>query len=124
MGARGTVEIRYDLKDEPNSVFLYTHYGVNEMLSDVKRALNRRKRWDDPAYLARIVFCEMMRNGYNNDTAAMEDSLSFGIQPYPAGDAEIEIRINFKFKTVEVNNKYVPKRSKTYTFEELVEEEE
>jgi len=42
-------------------VYLYTHWGSYELLKTVQNAMMRGKeRWDDPEYLARIIFCEML----------------------------------------------------------------
>ena len=53
MGERGNIAI--------NGVYLYTHWKGHRLKSILKSALMRGKsRWDDPPYLARIIFCEMM----------------------------------------------------------------
>lgn len=43
------------LKD---SVVLYGHWSGERYVQDAQRALAKNWRWDDPAYLARIVFDE------------------------------------------------------------------
>jgi hypothetical protein len=45
---------------EAGNVFLYTHMRGTQLPSIVKRALAVRNYWDDPAYLARIVFQSML----------------------------------------------------------------
>jgi len=56
MGDRAQVLI----KDE--GVYLYTHWGASKLEEVVRRALERGKsRWNDPEYLARIIFCEMVK---------------------------------------------------------------
>lgn len=54
MGDRGQVLI----KDE--GVYLYTHWGATNLVGVVASSLSRQERWDDPEYLARIIFCEMV----------------------------------------------------------------
>ena len=55
MGDRGQVFIK-DTK-----IYLYTHWTGTELRESVRAALARGKdRWDDPEYLARIIFCEML----------------------------------------------------------------
>ncbi len=51
-----------------SGVWLYTHGGAYELIEVVQRALAKRWRWDDPEYLARIVFCEMCKGSYGDET--------------------------------------------------------
>lgn len=59
MGDRANVVIYEGPK---NVVFLYTHWTGSTLPKVLKAALQRgRERWSDAPYLARIVFCEMVR---------------------------------------------------------------
>ena len=61
MGDRANVHIK-DAYGETNGVYLYTHYEGYELPLIVRDALERgRGRWDDDPYLARIIFCEMVK---------------------------------------------------------------
>lgn len=61
MGDRGNVLI--------GGVYLYTHWGGSELAEDVQTALGRRERWNDTAYLARIIFCQMIPpEAYQSET--------------------------------------------------------
>ena len=63
MGDRANVHV----KDA--GVLLYTHWGGTALPLTVQRALARGKgRWGDEAYLARIVFCEMVSGDEMGDT--------------------------------------------------------
>lgn len=62
MGARAQVLI------EDTGVYLYTHWDSYELPDTVKRALARRDRWDDPEYLARIIFSEMTKDDHDGTT--------------------------------------------------------
>lgn len=64
MGDRANVYIK-GYKGEPG-VYLYTHWSGTDLPETVQRALARQERWDDHAYLARIVFCEMVK-GFEAD---------------------------------------------------------
>lgn len=55
MGSRGQVYMR------DTGVYLYTHWSADELVEKVRAALSKRWRWDDPEYLTRIVFCQMVR---------------------------------------------------------------
>jgi len=58
MGDRANIQIR----DGDDSVYLYTHWHGSEAPSMLQRALHRgRERWAHADYLARIIFCEMVR---------------------------------------------------------------
>lgn len=58
MGDRANVVI----KDSDSQVCLYTHWSGSDLPEILKAALIRGKsRWNDRAYLARIIFCEMVR---------------------------------------------------------------
>lgn len=58
MGDRANVVI----KDRSDQVCLYTHWSGSELPSILRAALIRGKsRWNDGQYLARIIFCEMVR---------------------------------------------------------------
>jgi hypothetical protein len=41
-------------------IYLYTHDHKERLVADVHAAMYPRKRWDDPDYLAKIVFCHMV----------------------------------------------------------------
>ncbi len=70
MGDRANIIV----KENKGSIHLYTHwqgYRIREILA---AALDRgRSRWDDTAYLIRIIFCEMI-SGENAD-----ETTGFGI---------------------------------------------
>lgn len=58
MGDRANIEVR----EGENSVYLYTHWHGCQTPGMLHRALHRgRERWTHPDYLARIIFCEMVR---------------------------------------------------------------
>ena len=56
------------IKDVDGEVFLYTHWNGSELPYLVQTALQRKQRWDDPAYLARIVFCTMVKGSEADET--------------------------------------------------------
>lgn len=56
MGDRGNVYIT------DADVFLYSHWGGYHLAMHVRDALKRAPdRWSDAQYLARVIFCEMVR---------------------------------------------------------------
>lgn len=50
---------RAQVKIEPTGVYLYTHWNGFELPLTVRGALAKRWRWNDPPYLARILFDAM-----------------------------------------------------------------
>lgn len=60
MGSRANVYVRQE--EDGSGVYLYTHNKGYELAQTVQAALARGVRWDDPPYLARIIFSEMIGN--------------------------------------------------------------
>lgn len=48
-------------------IYLYTHWNGSCLYDVVHDVLKRRIRWDDDAYLTRMLFCELMIHNYKND---------------------------------------------------------
>lgn len=65
MGNRANVAVQ---ESEGKRVYLYTHWQGQELPETLRRALARNQRWDDPQYLARIIFCEMVKGNEASDT--------------------------------------------------------
>lgn len=57
MGDRGNVY----MKEDDRGVYLYTHWSGSELPFVVQNALKQQRRWSDGPYLARIIFCEMVK---------------------------------------------------------------
>lgn len=62
MGDRAQVHI------EDTGVYLYTHWGATNLPTTVANALGRDARWNDPEYLARIIFDEMTEGSHGSET--------------------------------------------------------
>ena len=114
MGCRGTIEIWENgaaPKDEESPVVLYTHWGANDMLADLKTVLKRKKRWSDPPYLSRMIFCQMVKGEERGETG-------YGIMTNNIGDAEKEIVVDCDRQEVIVKGS---ESNMTYTFNEFVD---
>jgi hypothetical protein len=83
MGDRANVAIVFD---KGQKVYFYTHNYGNELPALVHKAIARRQRWDDPAYLARIIFCEMLQ-----DDDIRQQETGFGISLSPANDRQYPV---------------------------------
>lgn len=60
MGDRANIHFKDD--KDTNGVFFYTHWAGTELPATLQAALQHNERWDDPQYLSRIIFCEMVGN--------------------------------------------------------------
>jgi hypothetical protein len=69
MGNRANIVIEQDSDMFPHPIYFYTHYDGSEIEQILKSALIRgRDRWDDPQYLSRVIFCEMIKDDLNGVT--------------------------------------------------------
>ncbi len=111
MGDRGNIVIR---SQSDGDIWLYTHWGGETLHDDLHAALSRDARWDDPSYLARIVFCSMLhgdtdgttghgissRKTDNGHEILVVDTDAQEVQVYPqdysGGDGEPISRISFR----------------------------
>lgn len=92
MGDRRQIHVIYP---DGYKIYFYTHWGGHTLPAIVAKALNAgRDRWDDPAYLARIIFNHMTMD----DPAGVT---GYGISPdYADSDyANEDIHITLSFGT-------------------------
>jgi len=109
MGDRANVAI--ELFPNGERIYFYTHWNGTDLPEVVRKALARRQRWDDPSYLARIIFSEMIDGNVKSETG-------FGISTQAAADAQHPVLVvNVPTQEVSV---FADKRQ-TYTFSEFVE---
>lgn len=104
MGDRGQVYIK------DNKVFLYSHWGASALMNDVKAAIAKKWRWNDPDYLTRIIFDEMTKGSHDEETG-------YGIGTQMAGDIWRLVTVDCKKQTVTVTDH--GKEVQTHTFVEL-----
>lgn len=96
MGDRANVKV----VDGDSTVFLYTHWSGTELPGILKTALARKVRWDDGAYLTRIIFQEMV----GDDTGESGYGISSTV-----GDGEDRVLIvDVGTQTVEWGMKKIP----------------
>lgn len=93
MGSRAQVYI------EDEKIYLYTHWHADKLEEIVKTALRKRWRWRDPEYLARIIFCQMVKGSEGEETG-------YGIGSCIHGDIIKLITINCKKGKVIVKETY------------------
>lgn len=100
MGDRGNVKLIYPSKPgaeagaEAPAIYFYTHWRGSELRQVVALALTHgRGRWDDPAYLARIIFCTLVGDDFEGDTG-------FGIDVQPGENEHPMVVVDFRNKSV------------------------
>lgn len=108
MGCRGQV------KFQDTNVYLYTHWGATDLPNIVQASLRRRWRWNDPEYLARIVFDEMTRGSHDQETG-------YGIGTEEHGDIEMLVTLNCKEREVKIQDLYNGSE-KFYSFDKYCDE--
>jgi hypothetical protein len=100
MGDRANVYVK-GYGDEPG-VYLYTHWTGTELPATVQRALARgTDRWDDNAYLTRIVFAEMIRD-------ELDATTGYGISTRFCDGGDRIIILDCGNQTVEIDGNEVP----------------
>lgn len=92
MGDRGNIVVR---EKGSSDIYFYTHWNGYKLPFVVQEALKRgQDRWDDPPYLARIIFCELVK-GYEMETTG------FGISCYECDNEHPHFIINMTDQKVE-----------------------
>ena len=105
MGTRAQVY----MKDE--GVYLYQHLDGYSLMETVTKAVQSdvgKGRQDDPEYLARIIFCAMVKDNIDGETG-------YGIGTKKHGDIEYLVTVDCKKKTITKLNVY-SKQRKTISF--------
>lgn len=84
MGDRRNVVVEFT---NGTSVALYTHWAGSDLPQTLAKALDRgRSRWDDPTYLTRMIFSEMIAAEAGDDViGVLMSETGFGIEPIPTG---------------------------------------
>lgn len=75
MGDRGQIGVRLH---DGSEIYLYTHWEGSEIFETCQRSLRKEWRWDDGAYLARIIFDDLVGGERGTETG-------FGISTYIMG---------------------------------------
>lgn len=95
MGDRANVVV----KDGDEQVCLYSHCGGSELPNTLRAAMVRGKdRWNDASYLARIIFCEMVRGREMELTG-------FGISQTPPDGHNRVLTLDINEQTVQMTDR-------------------
>lgn len=112
MGDRGHVHV--EPGDGQGGVFFYAHWRGTELPEIVASALDRgRGRWNDPSYLARIIFSEMIVGDVLGETG-------YGIssQPTDTGDGFRVVHVNVRSGFVSLEQ--AGKETRAFSFDKFV----
>ncbi len=107
---------------EPGGVYLYTHWGGSELPEAVRVALAKRWRWDDSAYLTRIIFDQMTAGDQGSETGFgiglhMPDNDGYPIIMIDTGKKEVRF---MPCNWVKDRHVFGTTPAKVYTFEEYI----
>jgi hypothetical protein len=81
-------------------VYLYCHNTANELVNVVDEVLSRKVRWDDPDYLARMIFCRMIPQKNWND------ELGFGIGTQLYADVNMLLSLDTVHQTIKISSSF------------------
>ncbi len=112
MGDRGNIVVKQSKKKD-DCIFLYTHWTGGDLPEILQKALARSNdRWEDPQYLTRIIFCDMVQ-GAERDTAG------YGIGTCLADNEHTILLVDPLAKLVwYVDESLKPVRQLPFTFEQ------
>lgn len=120
MGDRRNVIVKHD---DERAVALYTHWTGSELPQTLARGLGAgRSRWNDPIYLTRIIFCNMVASMDSPDLHAdVFSETGFGIEPLVTPDSNNYCEASPGYDLfVDVPNRNVYVGSDVYDFEGYV----
>lgn len=79
---------------DQGDIYLYTHWDGYKLEETLAEALDRGvNRWDDPSYLNRIIFSEMIKD-------EVEDETGFGISTYKVDGNYPDLVLNHHERTI------------------------
>lgn len=99
------------VRERNSQVYLYTHWNGSELPKIVQRALKRKQCWDDGQYLARIIFCEMIKGYEDGETG-------YGISSVVGDGNNRIVSVYVDDQTIQLNNGNI------LSFEDFIEMEE
>ena len=111
MGTRGQVFIK------DTGIYLYQHFDAYNLPGKVRKVIEEGKRLDDPEYLARIIFCEMVKD-------SKDQECGFGIGSNLQDDVVYLVEVDCKKgKVTEMKNAETDEeedKEKVYSFKEAL----
>lgn len=110
MGDRANIRLKFNAgTDHEASIYLHSHWGGRTVLGTLHDALSRRQRWDDDAYLARIIANELFHDCYGDETG-------FGLAPFVGDNQYPVVHVDLDANTVSTSLGF------SETFEQFISE--
>lgn len=110
MSDKGNIGVKLENGSE---IWFYTHSNGSDVYKIVKNALARKTRWDNPSYLARIIFCEMIKDDIDGTTG-------FGISSEPCESDHTLLIVDCKEQVVRFEDKTNGVSKGSISFKDLV----
>lgn len=109
MGDRGNIVMEYE---DNKRIYFYSHWRGSDLPLILQVSLQKKVRWNDESYLARIIF-----NGLTDGVE--QEETGFGIAPYICDNEHDLLIVNPSKQTVtrETEKK---KKVKQWTFQEFI----
>lgn len=110
MGDRGNIVME---ESDGKRVYFYSHWSGSELFKILQNALTTGKsRWDDEQYLARVIFCELVKD---------DDGITgYGISTYMGDNEHPVFVVNSNKQQVRVEESKNG-RSGPWSFEEFLQ---
>lgn len=67
MGDRANILVQ-EYRDSEQGIYLYTHWSGERLPYLLQEVLSRRARWNDGAYLTRMIFSKMVEKNISDET--------------------------------------------------------
>ena len=96
-------------------LYLYTSHNKEDLVKQVHETLSLHKRWDDPDYLARMIFCRMV------PLESWKEEKGYGIGTQLYADIELLITLNTKDKVITIQVTSDLRKSYSLSFSDFVE---
>jgi len=106
IGNKGQIKILMGKNESP--IYLYSHWGASELIKNLQIAMQRNLRWDDPSYLARIIFCQMVKDDLDGETG-------YGIDTYLHSDIWRLLIVDCENQLIIINDRDT--EAKHYSFQ-------
>lgn len=89
MGDRGNIVVRQSAGTNKSDVWFYGHWNGYRLEESVRESLARKARWNDPSYLARIIFNDFQKDdrwetGFGISTVLQDNEYPIVIVDIPA----------------------------------------
>jgi len=115
MGDRANIAIVQD--HGPGRVYLYGHWSGYDMPNIVQKALAKHWRWEDDAYLARVVFDVLTEGSHGQETG-------FGISTSICDNEHPIIVLDPKTQTVWLEDRQGKSNGQSWSFEAVAQSDE